>query len=109
MTFAPFVPPLKCQGIKTKLARDIARLSEQLKAAQAQIARDNANAAEQLRLLQERMARLTTTSPSEQNVRPQASAPPTPIALPRPKPLPIRSPQSRAQPLAPTELRPAQQ
>src|SRR3954451_10773693 len=89
-------------------ARDIARVSEQLKAAQAQMTRDNANAAEQLRLLEERMARLTTV-PSEQNVRPQASAPPTPIALPRPKPLPIRSPQARAQPLAPTELRPAQQ
>ena len=28
MTFAPFVPPLKCQGIKTKLVRDIARLAE---------------------------------------------------------------------------------
>lgn len=27
MTFAPFVPPLKCQGIKTKLVRDIARLA----------------------------------------------------------------------------------
>jgi DNA adenine methylase len=28
MTFAPFVPPLKCQGIKTKLVRDIGRLAE---------------------------------------------------------------------------------
>ena len=90
-------------------ARDIARLSEQLKAAQAQIARDNANAAEQLRLLQERMARLTT-APSEQNVRPKASAPPTPIVAPKPKPLPaLSSPQARAQPRAPTELRAGQQ
>jgi DNA adenine methylase len=28
MSDAPFVPPLKCQGIKTKLVRDIARLAE---------------------------------------------------------------------------------
>jgi DNA adenine methylase len=27
MTSAPFVPPLKCQGIKTKLVRDIANLA----------------------------------------------------------------------------------
>lgn len=27
MTSAPFVPPIKCQGIKTKLVRDIARLA----------------------------------------------------------------------------------
>src|SRR5205085_3000232 len=56
-------------------ARDIARVSEQLKAAQAQMARDNAIAAEQLRMLQQRTGRLTT-APSEQNVRPKASAPP---------------------------------
>jgi hypothetical protein len=90
-------------------AHDIARVSEQLKAAQAQIARDNANAAEQLRTLHERIARLTTAA-SEQNVRPKASGPPTSIAAPRPKPLPaLPSPQARAQPLAPVELRPAQQ
>jgi len=90
-------------------ARDIARVSEQLKAAQAQMARDNANAAEQLRLLQERTARLTT-APSVQNVRPKPSAPPTPIAAPRPKPVPaLSSPQARAQPPAPTELRAGQQ
>jgi len=90
-------------------ARDIARVSEQLKAAQAQTARDNANAAEQLRMLQQRMAHLTT-APSEQNLRPKASTPPTPIAPSKPKPLPaLPSPQARAQPLAPTELRPGQQ
>jgi DNA adenine methylase len=27
MTSVPFVPPLKCQGIKTKLVRDIANLA----------------------------------------------------------------------------------
>src|SRR5437868_11525705 len=90
-------------------AHDISRVSEQLKAAQAQMARDNATAAEQLRVLQQRTARLTT-APSEQNMRPKASAPPTPIAAPRPKPLPaLSSPQARAQPLAPTELRSGQQ
>jgi hypothetical protein len=89
-------------------AYDIARVSEQLKAAQAQMARDNANAAEQLRTLQERMAR-PTTGPSEQNVRPKSSAPPIPIVAPRPKPPQAApSPQARAQPMAPTELRPAQ-
>ena len=30
MISAPFVPPLKCQGIKTKLAGDIARLAQRL-------------------------------------------------------------------------------
>jgi DNA adenine methylase len=30
MTCPPFVPPLKCQGIKTKLVRDIARIAQQL-------------------------------------------------------------------------------
>jgi hypothetical protein len=87
-------------------AQEIARVSEQLKAAQAQMARDNANAAEQLRSLHERMARLTI-APSEQNVR--SKAPPIPIAAPRPKPLAaLPSPQARAQPLAPIELRPGQ-
>src|SRR5438067_6059957 len=89
-------------------AHDIARVSEQVAAAQAQMARENANAAEQLRMLQQRMAHLTT-APSEQNLRPKASAP-TPIAPSKPKPLPaLPSPQARAQPLAPTELRPGQQ
>jgi len=88
--------------------REVARISEQLKATQAQMARDNASTAEQLRILQERMARLTAAS--EQNVRPQASAAPKPITLPRPKPVPVlASPQARALPLVPTELRPAQQ
>ena len=87
-------------------AHDIARVSEQVAAAQAQMARENANAAEQLRMLQQRMAHLTTAA-SEQNLRPKASAPPTPIASPKPKP--FASPQARAQPLAPTELRPGQQ
>jgi hypothetical protein len=91
-------------------ARELARVSEQLKVAQAQMARDNASAAEQFRLLQMQVARLTAAA-SEQNVgRPQASAPPKPITLPRPKPLPaLASPQARAQPLVPTDLRPAQQ
>jgi hypothetical protein len=90
-------------------AHDIARVSEQVKAAQAQMARENANAAEQLRMLQQRMAHLTTAT-SAQTPRPNASAPPTPIAASKPKPLPaLPSPQARAQPLAPTELRPGQQ
>src|SRR3954447_13792680 len=90
-------------------ARELARVSEQLNVAQAQMARDSASAAEQFRLLQMQVARLTAAA-SEQNVgpvRPQASAPPKP--LPRPKPLPaLASPQARAQPLVPTDLRPAQ-
>src|SRR4051795_6908329 len=91
-------------------ARELARVFEQLKVAQAQMARDSASAAEQFRLLQIQVARLTAAA-SEQNVgRPQASAPPKPITLPRPKPLPaLASPQARAQPLVPTDLRPAQQ
>jgi hypothetical protein len=88
-------------------AHDIARISEQLKAAQAQM-RENANAAEQLRMLQERMTHVTTAA-AEQSARPKASAPPIPIAAPKPKPLPaLPSPQARAQPLAPIELRPGQ-
>ena len=90
-------------------AHDVARVSEQVAAAQAQMARENANAAEQLRMLQQRMAHLTTAA-SEQNLRPKPSTPPTPIAPSKPKPLPaLPSPQARAQPLAPTELRPGQQ
>src|SRR3954449_10212108 len=91
-------------------ARELARVFEQLKVAQAQMARDSASAAEQFRLLQIQVARLTAAA-SEQNVgRPQASAPPKPVTLPRPKPLPaLASPQARAQPLVPTDLRPAQQ
>src|SRR5437868_759388 len=91
-------------------AHDIARVSEQVPAARAQLAPEHANAAEQLRtMLQQRMAHLTT-APSEQNLRPKASTPPTPIAPSIPKPLPaLASPQARAQPLAPTELRPGQQ
>ena len=90
-------------------AHDVARVSEQVAAAQAQMARENANAAEQLRMLQQRTGRLTT-APSEQNVRPKASAPPTPIVAPKPKPLPaLSSPQTRAQPRTPTELRAGQQ
>jgi hypothetical protein len=93
-------------------ARELARVSEQLNVAQAQMARDSASAAEQFRLLQMQVARLTAAA-SEQNVgpvRPQASAPPKPVTLPRPKPLPaLALPQARAQPLVPTDLRPAQQ
>ena len=89
-------------------AHDIARVSEQVAAAQAQMARENANAAEQLRMLQQRMAHLTTAA-SEQNLRSKASAP-TPIAPSKPKPLPaLPAPQARAQPLAPTDLRPGRQ
>jgi hypothetical protein len=100
------------KAAQAQMARDNADLAEQLKAAQAQMARGNAEFAEQLKAVQAQMDR-PIVGAAEQNLRPQASAPPTrPIATPTrklaPKP---SSPQARAQPKAepisraPTSLR----
>jgi hypothetical protein len=109
-TAAPMSPELT-QLLQT-LTRDLAHVEqgiEQLKASQEQMASDQAKVGEQLKASQEQMTRLLARA-SEQNPPPKVSTPlPRPVAAPARKPVPTLSPQARAHPRAPTQLRPGAQ
>ncbi len=88
-----------------QLANDNARTIEQLKARQEQMASDNAQAIEQLRASQEQLARAVAGLQQPKAV----AAPPQQGAAAR-KPAPkLPSPQARAQPRAPMQLRPEEE
>ena len=107
-TAAP-APPELAQLLQT-MARDLANVEQgikELKASQEQMAADNANAVEQLKASQEQMTRLIAKA-SEQNLRPQTSAPPPRLnATPTRKPVStLASPQARERAQAPMQLQP---
>jgi hypothetical protein len=100
------------------MARDLVNVQQgiaQIKANQEQTASENAKATEQLRASQEQLTRLIAKASepnkvSEQNLRPTSAPPQRPIATPTRKPvLTHQSPQARARPQAPTQLRPDDQ
>jgi len=93
-----------------ELASNNAKAIEQIKASQEQSARDNAKSIELLRASQEHLSQLVAR-PSEQNLRPKASAArPQPIATATRKPVPTAaSPNASARPQAARQLRPEEQ
>lgn len=119
--FAPATAPISpelAQLLQT-MARDLANVGqgiEQLKANQEQAAQENAKATEQLKASQQQMMLLIAKASEQnkasgQNLRPRTSTPPVrPIAAATRKPVPTHpSPQARARPQAPTQLRPDDQ
>jgi hypothetical protein len=115
-TAVPISPEL-AQLLQT-MARDLVNVQQgiaQIKANQEQTASENAKATEQLRASQEQLTRLIAKASepnkvSEQNLRPTSAPPQRPIATPTRKPvLTHQSPQARARPQAPTQLRPDDQ
>jgi hypothetical protein len=94
---------------QAQMIRDNAAFAEQLKASQQETARDNAALAEQLKANQEQIAGLIARA-SEQNLRPEITAPPPrPMATRPRKPVPLSKPQAPARPTTPMQVQPEQQ
>jgi predicted FMN-binding regulatory protein PaiB len=103
-----------------QLASDNARAIEEIKASQEQAARDNAKVAEVLKASQDQLTRSIARTPEQSRTPEQGPRPKTSALAPQPtaaatatatrKPVTTpASPQARARPPAPVQLRPADQ